>query len=78
MANETPERNYQNLILSQGRKDKMPVTVFLVSGVQIKGVIKNFDSYVVVLEVDGKEQMIYKHAISTIIPLKAIKLEATK
>lgn len=63
-------KNFQDLILNQVRKENMPVTVFLTSGFQIRGVIKGFDNYVIVLEVDGKHQMVYKHAISTIIPLK--------
>jgi len=63
-------KNYQDLILNQVRKDSMPVTVFLTSGFQIRGVIKGFDNYVVVIESDNKQQMVYKHAISTIIPLK--------
>ena len=63
-------KNYQDLILNQVRKDSMPVTVFLTSGFQIRGIIKGFDNYVVVIESDNKQQMVYKHAISTIIPLK--------
>jgi host factor-I protein len=63
-------KNYQDLILNQVRKDNMPVTIFLTSGFQIRGVIKGFDNYVVVIESDNKQQMVYKHAISTIIPLK--------
>ena len=63
-------KNFQDLILNQVRKENMPVTVFLTSGFQIRGSIKGFDNYVIVLEVDGKHQMVYKHAISTIIPLK--------
>ena len=63
-------KNYQDLILNQVRKDSMPVTIFLTSGFQIRGVIKGFDNYVVVIESENKQQMVYKHAISTIIPLK--------
>ena len=63
-------KNYQDLILNQVRKDSMPVTVFLTSGFQIRGVIKGFDNYVIVIDSEGKQQMIYKHAISTVIPLK--------
>ncbi len=65
-------KNYQDLLLNQVRKENMPVTVFLTSGFQIKGVIKGFDNYVILLEADSKQQMIYKHAISTIIPLKQL------
>ena len=67
-------KNFQDLILNQVRKENMPVTVFLTSGFQIRGVVRGFDNYVVVLEVEGKHQMVYKHAISTIIPLKSLPL----
>lgn len=60
--------NLQDIFLNQVRKDKTQITVFLVSGYQIKGLVKGFDSYTIVLDTDGKQQMIYKHAISTIIP----------
>jgi len=66
--------NLQDLLLNQARKDNVPVTVFLTSGFQMKGSIRGFDSYVVMLETDGKQQMIYKHAISTIVPFRAIKI----
>lgn len=60
--------NLQDIFLNQVRKDKTQITVFLVSGYQIKGYVKGFDSYTLVLDTEGKQQMIYKHAISTIIP----------
>jgi len=63
-------KNLQDLILNQVRKENMPVTVFLTSGFQIRGTIKGFDNYVIIIEADGKQQMVYKHAISTVIPLK--------
>ena len=62
--------NLQEVFLNSSRKEKMPITVFLTNGVQLKGVVKGFDTYVVILECDGKANMIYKHAISTIIPSK--------
>ncbi|MDR1530697.1 MAG: RNA chaperone Hfq [Clostridiales bacterium] len=67
-------KNFQDLILNQVRKENMPVTVFLTSGFQIRGTVKGFDNYVIVLEVEGKHQMIYKHAISTVAPLKYLVL----
>jgi len=67
--------NYQNDILNAVRKDAIPVTVFLGNGFQLRGVIRSFDSYVVVLETDGRQQMIYKHAISTIAPSRNVKLD---
>ena len=67
-------KNFQDLILNHLRRDSMPLTVFLTSGFQIKGVLKGFDSYVIIMEVDGKQQMIYKHAISTVAPSKPLNL----
>lgn len=60
--------NLQDLFLNQVRKEKVQITVFLVNGYQIKGFVKGFDNYTVVMDIEGKQQMIYKHAISTIIP----------
>ena len=64
--------NLQDIFLNGARKNKIPVTVYLTSGFQIKGNVKGFDSFTVVLDSDGKQMMIYKHAISTITPLKVI------
>jgi host factor-I protein len=64
--------NYQDQLLGIVRKEAMPVTIYLTSGFQIRGVVKNFDAYVIIVESDGKQQMVYKHAISTLVPLKAI------
>ncbi|MDO9593048.1 MAG: RNA chaperone Hfq [Erysipelotrichaceae bacterium] len=64
--------NLQDIFLNQVRKDKTQITIFLISGYQIKGLVKGFDSYTIVLDSEGKQQMIYKHAISTIIPSKAV------
>jgi len=66
--------NLQEVFLNSSRKEKMPITVFLTNGVQLKGIVKGFDTYVVILECDGKANMIYKHAISTIIPSKNIAI----
>lgn len=66
--------NLQELFLNSSRKEKMPITVFLTNGVQLKGVVKGFDNYVVILESEGKSSMIYKHAISTIIPSRNIAI----
>ena len=65
--------NLQEAILKEVRKDKVPVTLFLMNGFQLRGTITGFDSFVVVLVSDGKQQMIYKHAISTLAPMKPIK-----
>jgi host factor-I protein len=65
--------NLQDAILNEVRKEKVPVTLFLMNGFQLRGVITGFDSFVVVLVSDGKQQMIYKHAISTLAPIRSLK-----
>ena len=66
--------NLQEAILKEVRRDKVPVTLFLMNGFQLRGVITGYDSFVVVLVSDGKQQMIYKHAISTIAPARNVTL----
>ena len=66
--------NLQDAILKEVRREKVPVTLFLMNGFQLRGVITGFDSFVVVLVSDGKQQMIYKHAISTIAPFRNVDL----
>ena len=65
--------NLQDAILSEVRRDRVPVTLFLMNGFQLRGVITGYDSFVVVLVTEGKQQMIYKHAISTLVPMKQLK-----
>ena len=65
--------NLQEAILSEVKRDKLPVTLFLMNGFQLRGTVTGYDSFVVVLVSDGKQQMIYKHAISTLAPMKPIK-----
>ena len=65
--------NLQEAILQEVRCDRVPVTLFLMNGFQLRGTITGFDSFVVVLLSDGKQQMIYKHAISTLAPMKPLK-----
>ena len=65
--------NLQDAILKEVRRDKVPVTLFLMNGFQLRGMITGFDSFVVVLVSDGKQQMIYKHAISTLAPVRPLK-----
>ena len=65
--------NLQDAILNEVRRDRVPVTLFLMNGFQLRGVITGFDSFVVVLVSDGKQQMIYKHAISTLAPIKPLR-----
>ncbi|MDY3224319.1 MAG: RNA chaperone Hfq [Candidatus Faecousia sp.] len=68
--------NLQDAILKEVRRDRVPVTLFLMNGFQLRGVITGFDSFVVVLVTDGRQQMIYKHAISTLAPMKPLKAAA--
>ncbi len=69
--------NLQDAVLSEVRRDKVPVTLFLMNGFQLRGTITGYDSFVVVLVSEGKQQMIYKHAISTLVPVKTLKAAAT-
>ena len=66
----------QDAILNEVRRDHVPVTLFLMNGFQLRGVITGFDRFVVVLVTDGRQQMIYKHAISTLAPVKPLKAAA--
>ena len=68
--------NLQESILQEVRRDRVPVTLFLMNGFQLRGVITGFDNFVVVLVSDGKQQMIYKHAISTLAPMRPLKAAA--
>lgn len=71
-----PQINLQDAFLNQLRKENIPVTVFLVNGFQLKGLVKGFDNFTVVMDSEGKQQMVYKHAISTIIPARPVSLSA--
>ena len=65
--------NLQEAILKEVCRDRVPVTMFLMNGFQLRGFVTGFDSFVVVLVSDGKQQMIYKHAISTLAPMKPLR-----
>lgn len=67
--------NLQDTFLNQLRKENISTTVFLVNGYQIKGIIRSFDQFTVLIEVEGKQQLVYKHAISTIIPFRSVSLQ---
>ncbi|MFQ5533230.1 MAG: RNA chaperone Hfq [Sphingomonadales bacterium] len=71
-----PERsqNVQDVFLNHIRKNKTPVTVFLINGVKLQGVITWFDNFCVLLRRDGHVQLVYKHAISTVMPTVQIQL----
>lgn len=70
----TKAQNLQDVFLNQARKAGMPLTVFLMNGFQMRGVVTGFDSFTVVLDSEGKQQLIYKHAISTIVPARQIAM----
>lgn len=64
----------QDIFLNQARIDKITVTIFLTNGFQFKGMVRGFDNYTIVLDCDGKQQLVYKHAVSTIIPARQIAI----
>ncbi len=66
--------NLQDSFLNQIRKDNIPVTIYLVNGFQLKGLVRGFDNFTVVLDSDGKQQLVYKHAVSTITPFRTVNL----
>ena len=66
--------NLQDLFLLRAREDRLNVTVFLMNGFQMRGIITGYDPFVVVLDSEGRQQIIYKHAISTIAPLRPVDL----
>ena len=69
--------NLQDIFLTQARRERRQVTMFLMNGFQMRGCITGFDAFTVVLNSDGKQQIIYKHAISTIVPERPIPLTET-
>lgn len=66
--------NLQDAFLNQLRKERIPVTMYLVNGFQIKGTVKGFDNFTVIIELEGRQQMVYKHAISTIAPVRQMNI----
>ena len=73
MASEKTQ-NLQDVFLNHVRKNKTPVTVFLVNGVKLQGIITWFDNFCVLLRRDGHSQLVYKHAISTVMPVTPVAL----
>jgi host factor-I protein len=67
--------NIQDQYLNQLRKERTFITVFLLNGYQLRGVIKGFDNFTVLFESEGKQHLIYKHAISTFVPQNALNIE---
>lgn len=70
----TKTNNLQEIFLTQARRDRRPVTMFLMNGFQMRGTITGFDAFTVVLTADGKQNLIYKHAISTVSPAQVVDL----
>lgn len=66
--------NLQDIFLLRARRDRVPVTMFLMNGFQMRGTITGFDAFVVILDSEGRQQVIYKHAISTIAPVRTVEL----
>ena len=66
------KQNLQDLFLLRAKRDRVPVTMFLMNGFQMRGTITGFDAFVVILDSEGRQQVIYKHAISTIAPSRAV------
>lgn len=64
--------NLQDVFLNQVRKEHIAVTIYLTNGFQLKGMVKGFDNFTVVLDTEGRQQLVYKHAISTISPMKVV------
>ena len=68
------KQNLQDTFLNQVRKSKTPVTIFLVNGVKLQGAVSWFDNFCVLLRRDGQSQLVYKHAISTVMPQQPVTL----
>ena len=66
--------NLQDIFLNNARKNKVPVSIYLTNGFLLKGYVKGFDNFTVILDCEGKQMMVYKHAITTITPSKLINL----
>jgi len=66
--------NLQDIFLNQLRKEKIQVTIYLTNGFQFKGLVKGFDNFTVILESENRQNLVYKHAISTIIPVRSVSI----
>ena len=66
------QSNLQDIFLNNARKNKLQLTIHLLNGFQLKGIVKGFDNFTVILDCDNKQMLIYKHSISTITPIKPI------
>ena len=68
----------QDVFLNQIRREQVSATIHLCNGFQIKGTVKGFDNFVVMIETEGKQMMVYKHAVSTITPAKTVSLQISE
>ena len=67
-------QNYQDAFLNRVRRERLVLTVFLMNGFQLHGIVRGYDGFTVLLDTEGRQQLIYKHAISTMIPPKPVEL----
>jgi host factor-I protein len=67
--------NLQDVFLNQARKEHVGVTIYLTNGFQLRGIVRGYDNFTVLLDSEGKQQMVYKHAISTITPSRPLQLQ---
>ena len=74
MSNTDKKQNLQDTFLNSVRRSKTPLTIFLVNGVKLQGVVSWFDNFTVLLRRDGQSQLVFKHAISTIMPAQPVQL----
>ena len=74
MAKMQKSHDLQDQFLNEARRQRLPVTLFLMNGFQLRGMIRGFDAFVVMVDSDGKQQMIYKHAISTVVPTRSMTI----
>ena len=72
------EIKLQDTFLNRARQEKVPLTVFLTNGFQLRGVVRGFDTFIILFDCDGKQEMIYKHAISTVIPQRRLEMTSRK
>ena len=71
-------KTLQDAFLQRARAERVPVTLFLMNGFQLRGVLRAYDSFTVIIDSDGKRQLIYKHAISTIAPVRPLALDGAE
>lgn len=70
--------NIQDAFLNQVRKENIPITIYLVNGFQLRGFIRGFDNFTIVIETEGRQQLVYKHAISTFAPARNVNLQQSQ